>query len=279
MKENIEFSVLMSVYKNDNPEYLKIAIDSIINQTLKPNEIVLVVDGPIPDTIKSIIKEYNEKLDYLKIIYLKENGGLGKALNVGLENCTCDIVARMDSDDISLPDRFEKQINEFKKDNSLSIIGGYISEFIDNPEESIGIRKVPLEYEEFSEFIKNRNPLNHMTVMFKKQNVLDAGNYQDFHFLEDYYLWIRMFLKGFKMKNVDSILVNARVGADMYKRRGGWKYFKSCRKLQKYLLENKLITWPKYIKNVISRFIVQVLMPNSLRGFIYKKIMRKNKRF
>lgn len=275
MKENLKFSVLMSVYKNDKEEYLKLALDSIINQTLKPSEIVLVEDGPIPENIENLIKEYEKNIAFLKVIRLKENGGLGNALNVGLENCSYDIVARMDADDISVLDRFEKQIVEFEKDDTLSIVGGYISEFINNPEESIGIRQVPLTHEEISNFIKGRNPFNHMTVMFKKQSVLEAGSYQDFHFLEDYYLWIRMFLKGYKMKNIDSILVNARVGIDMYKRRGGFKYFKSCKRLQKYLLDNKLITYPKYLKNNIIRFIMQVLMPNSMRGLIYKKFARK----
>lgn len=275
MKENLKFSVLMSVYKNDKEEYLKLALDSIINQTVKPSEIVLVEDGPIPENIENLIKEYEKNIAFLKVIRLKENGGLGNALNVGLENCSYDIVARMDADDISVLDRFEKQIVEFEKDDTLSIVGGYISEFINNPEESIGIRQVPLTHEEISNFIKGRNPFNHMTVMFKKQSVLEAGSYQDFHFLEDYYLWIRMFLKGYKMKNIDSILVNARVGNDMYKRRGGFKYFKSCKRLQKYLLDNKLITYPKYLKNNIIRFIMQVLMPNNIRGFIYKKFARK----
>lgn len=275
MKENLKFSVLMSVYKNDKEEYLKLALDSIINQTVKPSEIVLVEDGPIPENIENLIKEYEKNIAFLKVIRLKENGGLGNALNVGLENCSYDIVARMDADDISVLDRFEKQIVEFEKDDTLSIVGGYISEFINNPEESIGIRQVPLTHEEISNFIKGRNPFNHMTVMFKKQSVLEAGSYQDFHFLEDYYLWIRMFLKGYKMKNIDSILVNARVGNDMYKRRGGFKYFKSCKRLQKYLLDNKLITYPKYLKNNIIRFIMQVLLPNNIRGFIYKKFARK----
>ena len=275
MRENLKFSVLMSVYKNDKEEYLKVALDSIINQTLRPNEIVIVVDGPIPENIKDLIDNYKKNLDFLKVIYLKENGGLGNALNAGLIKCSYDIVARMDADDISLKDRFEKQIKEFENDNSLSIVGGYISEFIDDPKESIGIRKVPLNNDDFSDFIKNRNPFNHMTVMFNKNRVLEVGNYQDFHYLEDYYLWIRMFLNGAKMKNIDSVLVNARVGTDMYKRRGGWKYFKSCRKLQKYLLTNKLITLPKYIKNIMIRFFIQVLTPNSLRGFIYKKFVRK----
>ena len=275
MKENLKFSVLMSVYKNDKEEYLKLALDSIINQTVKPSEIVLVEDGPIPENIENLIKEYEKNIAFLKVIRLKENGGLGNALNVGLENCSYDIVARMDADDISVTDRFEKQIVEFEKDNTLSIVGGYISEFINNLKESIGIRQVPLTHEEISNFIKGRNPFNHMTVMFKKQSVLEAGSYQDFHFLEDYYLWIRMFLKGYKMKNIDSVLVNARVGADMYKRRGGWKYYRSCRKLQKYLLNNKLISYPKYLKNIVIRFIMQVLMPNNIRGFIYKKFARK----
>lgn len=273
--ENLKFSVLMSVYKNDKAEYVKQAIGSILNQTLKPNEIIIIVDGPISDNIKKIIEEYKGKYSIFNVTYLEKNGGLGNALNIGLEKCSFDIIARMDSDDISVENRFEKQIEEFKKDNNLSIVGGYISEFIDNPNESVGIREVPLNQQEISNYIKNRNPFNHMTVMFKKQSVLEAGNYKDFFYYEDYYLWVRMFLKDMKMKNIDSILVNARVGKDMYQRRGGMKFYKSGVKFQKFLLKNKLITIPRYLYNILVRFIVQVIMPNKLRGFIYQKFARK----
>ena len=171
--EKIKFSVLMSIYKNDKKEFVQESIESIINQTVKPNEIIVVQDGPIPEEIKSLVSEY-EKYDFFKLIVLNENQGLGKALNIGLENCQYDIVARMDSDDICLEDRFEKQIKEFQKDDSLSVVGGFINEFIENPSEIIGVREVPLTNEEIIKHIKSRNPFNHMTVMFRKKDVFEC---------------------------------------------------------------------------------------------------------
>ena len=271
----IKFSVLMSVYKNDKLEFVKQSIDSILNQTLKPDEIVIVQDGPIPQEVESLILEYKNKYELFESVVLEENRGLGNALNIGLQYCSYDIVARMDADDICKNDRFEKQIKEFENDNSLSVVGGFINEFIDDVNKSEGIRVVPITHEEIVVQMKSRNPFNHMTVMFKKADVINSGNYQEFHFCEDYYLWIRMFLNGMRFKNIGEILANARVGNDMYKRRGGWKYYKSCVKLQKFLLTNKVISFPRFIKNVLTRFVIQILMPNSFRAFFYKKFARK----
>lgn len=273
--EKTKFSVLMSVYKNDKLEFVEEAIESVINQTRKPDEIVIVEDGPVPEAIQKLLQEYEAKCDYLKIVPLEKNVGLGNALNIGLDKCTYNLVARMDSDDISREDRFEKQIKEFEKDDSLSVVGGFISEFVDCKEKSIGIREVPLTNSDIAIQIKLKNPFNHMTVMFQKKDVLKAGNYQDFFYYEDYYLWIRMALKNMKFKNVDSVLVNARIGEDMYKRRGGWKYYKSGVKLQNFMLKNKLIHLPKYCYNILVRFVVQVMMPNHFRAWIYQKFARK----
>lgn len=273
--EKTKFSVLMSVYKNDKLEFVEEAIESIINQTRKPDEIVIVEDGPVPEAIQKLLQEYEAKCDYLKIVPLEKNVGLGNALNIGLDKCTYNLVARMDSDDISREDRFEKQIKEFEKDDSLSVVGGFISEFVDCKEKSVGIREVPLTNSDIAIQIKSKNPFNHMTVMFQKKDVLKAGNYQDFFYYEDYYLWIRMALKNMKFKNVDSVLVNARIGEDMYKRRGGWKYYKSGVKLQNFMLKNKLIHLPKYSYNILVRFVVQVMMPNHFRAWIYQKFARK----
>lgn len=272
----MKFSVLMSVYKNDKKEFLKTALDSVINQTIKPNEIVLVEDGPIDEDMENLIKDYEEKYDLLKVIRQKENTGLGNALRIGLQECTYDIIARMDADDISVNDRFEKQLKEFENDKELSIIGGFIEEFTDE-NTVVGLRDVPLENQEIKEYIKSRCPLNHMTVMFKKEDVLKAGNYIEWHYNEDYYLWIRMYLADCKFKNLSDILVKVRVGNEMYMRRGGYEYFKSEAKIQKFMLENKIIKFPKYVYNILLRFILQVLMPNKLRAFIFKKFARKQK--
>jgi len=269
----MKFSVSMCVYKNDNPEHFHQAIESIINQTIIPNEIVLVVDGPIPPSIDHIIKLY-EKEDFFNVIRLPENVGHGNARRTGLENCTYELVALMDADDISLPDRFEKQIQCFKEDNSLSIVGGNIEEFIGTTDNIIGVRVVPENDKEIKKYLKKRCPLNQVTVMFKVSEVEAAGGYIDWFNEEDYYLWIRMFQNNAVFKNLKDTLVYVRVGNEMYSRRGGWKYFSSEAKLQKYMLNNKIINLIEFTINVSLRFAVQVLMPNKIRGLVFAKFAR-----
>lgn len=273
---DFKFSVCMSVYKNDKPEYVDIAIQSIfIKQTIKPNEIVLVVDGPISEELESLIDSY--ALDYSEIftiIKLEKNQGLGNALRVAVEKAKYDWIARMDSDDIAISDRFEKQIAFLQENQDIDILGGQITEFIDVESNVVGVRNVPLLSKDINDYIKARCPLNHMTVMLRKDKVLAVGNYIEWHYNEDYYLWIRMFLAGCQFANLPETLVNVRVGKEMYQRRGGWKYFLSEAKLQKYMFDNKLIGLIRFMYNVLGRFVIQVLMPNKLRGFIFQKLFR-----
>jgi glycosyltransferase involved in cell wall biosynthesis len=268
------FSLTLSVYKNDNPEYFEIAINSILNQSIPPDEIVLTIDGPIPDILDNIINIYKSKIQCLNIIRLSQNRGLGIAHQIGVEHCTNSLIAMMDSDDISVPDRFEKQLKYFEKNKDVDVIGGYISEFIDNIENTVGIRNVPLNDVDIKKYLKKRCPLNHMTVMFKKESVLKSGSYQDWYFNEDYYLWCRMLLNGCKFGNIPAVLVYVRVGNDMYKRRGGWRYFRSEAKLQLFMLNNKIINVYEYLINILIRFIIQIIMPNRVRGFIFRNLMR-----
>lgn len=269
----ISFSVAMCVYEKDNPDYFIIAVDSILNQTVKPSEVVLVVDGYVPEELEAVIQNY-EKNTIFKIIWLERNQGHGKARRIGLENCKYDLVALMDADDISMPDRFEKQLAEFGKNPQICIVGGNISEFIDNPDNIIGKRIVPSRDEEIKEYLKKRCPFNQMTVMFRKKSVQKAGGYRDWYCNEDYYLWIRMMLIGCKMANVSDILVNVRVGKEMYQRRGGMRYFRSEAKLQRYMLQKKIISFPTYTANVLKRIIVQLLLPNRIRGWVFQKFAR-----
>lgn len=271
------FSVLMSVYKNDNPADFKLAVESIsINQTRKPDEIIIVVDGPIPEELKFELTKLTERISQIRTIFLKINKGLGNALRVGTEAASNEIVARMDSDDISMPDRFEREIGYLENNSDCAMVGGQISEFIGAPENVIGKREVPCDNKEIHEWMKKRCPFNHMTVAFRRSMVFKVGNYIDWHFNEDYYLWIRMSEKGYVLSNLPEVLVNVRVGEQMYARRGGWKYFKSEKGLQDYMLKKGLIGYGRYIFNVGVRFGVQVMMPNSLRAFIFKKLFRKN---
>lgn len=274
--ENLKFSVSMCTYGKDNPQWLKTAIESILNQTVKPDEVVLVVDGPVPDELDCVIKEY-EASPIFKVIRLKKNMGHGQARRIGLENCAFELVALMDSDDISVPERFSKQIECFKEDDLLDIVGGNITEFIDSPDNIVGARVVPETDAEIKEYMKKRCPMNQVTVMFKKASVDKVGGYIDWFCEEDYYLWLRMFLGGMKFANVTDNLVNVRVGKEMYGRRGGIKYFKSEARLQKFMLDNKIIGFGTYLMNVLKRLIVQVLLPNKLRGWVFKKFAREKK--
>jgi glycosyltransferase involved in cell wall biosynthesis len=272
--KKLKFSVLMSVYEHDNPVFFKEALDSVINQTRPPDEIIIVEDGIIPDEITKILLEYKNKFSFIKNIALEKNCGLGTALKKGLEHCSFEIAARMDSDDISLSDRFEKQIKYFESDETLSVLGGYIEEIDAFSLKIISRRGVPLTDAEIKKRIKSRSPFNHVSVMFKKADVLSAGSYRKFNLFEDYDLWVRMSAKGFKMQNLSEVLVLVRIDRNMYKRRGGWKYFKSNKALQDELLKLKIISFAQYIFNILVRFSVQVLMPNSIRSVFYKKILR-----
>ena len=273
--QNSKFSVSICVYNGDDAKNFDTAMGSIFSQTVVPDEVVLVVDGPVNGHIDEVIKKYENASEALKVIRLGENLGHGNARREGLSNCTYDLVAIMDADDICLPDRFEKQLNAFVDDDSLDIVGGNITEFIGEPDNIVGKRIVPQSDEDIKEYLKTRCPMNLVTVMLKKSSVQAVGGFIDWYCEEDYYLWARMFMANQKFKNISDVLVNVRVGEDMYRRRGGIKYFKSEAKFQKYLLDNKIISFGTYFVNVAKRVIVQVLMPNSIRGFVFKKFARE----
>lgn len=272
-----KFSIITSVYKNDKPEFVRGALDSmLVHQGVKPNEIVLIQDGPVPEDLAAVLTEYESKYpEVMHVIRLAKNGGLGNALKLGVENAKYDLCARMDSDDICLPDRFEKQLAYLEAHPECDIVGGQMTEFIDTPDNIVGRREVPLTNKEIYEFMKSRCALNHVTVMFRKEAVLKAGNYQDWFWNEDYYLWVRMMMAGCKFANIPDVAVNVRSGADQYARRGGKKYFDSEIGIKKLMLEKGMITRKEYIINYIQRFIIQLLLPNSVRGWVFRTFARK----
>lgn len=270
--DNYNFSVAMCVYNGDDPIWFRTAMESVFNQSLVPNEVVLVVDGPVNDGINAVIAGF-ENTALVKVIRLEENLGHGIARRTGFQNCSYDLIALMDADDICTHDRFEKQIQVFK-DYDVDVAGGNIAEFIGDVDNIVAYRVVPQNDEEIKQYIKYRCPFNQMTVMMKKDMYDIAGGYLDWYCDEDYYLWLRMLLKNAKFYNIQDILVNVRVGEDMYKRRGGIRYFRSEAKLQKYMLKEKIINQFDYIINVAKRFIVQVMLPNNIRGFVFKHLAR-----
>lgn len=268
---NNHFSVLMSVYVKERPAWLEDALNSVFKQTVSPSQVVLVCDGPLTAELDGVIDKFKDKLT---LIRLEKNGGLGAALNEGLKHCSYDLVARMDSDDIALPDRFEKQLKAFEQDKDLAVLSGAIREIDSETKEEVSFRRLPQSDGEIKKFLKTRCPFNHMAVMFRKKAVLDCGSYLPLHFMEDYYLWARMAAKDCKFGNLADILVNARTDKNLFERRGGWKYFKSNKAISDKLLELGLISYPTYLFNLIVRFCVQVLMPNKVRSLFYKKALR-----
>ncbi len=270
------YSVLMSVYRKDNPKYFKEAIESILNQTIQTNDFILVCDGPLNEEIESVIKEMEEKMkDRLQIIRLKKNRGLGNALNIGLKHCKNELIARMDSDDISRPDRCENQLLIFQKYPDVSICSGIIEEFTISPQIIDSIRKPPENNEEIRRFAKKRCPYNHPCVMYKKSEVEKAGGYIGLYLMEDYYLWVRMILNNAKGYNIQTPILWMRGGNSMYKRRGGIKYIKSQLFLFNYMYKMKFISVMDYIESVISRFISGI-MPAIMRRYFFKKFLRVN---
>lgn len=272
-----QFSVCISVYKNDDCNFLRLAVESVTTkQTIKPSEVILIVDGPVPEEISKTVKFLEtEQPNLFKTIWIPENVGLGLALQTGIEISSNEIVMRMDSDDISTPDRFEKQLKHLKEHPDVAVCGGQITEFINDPQNIVGKRICPCSDEAIKQYMKKRCGFNHMTVALRRSKVLEAGNYQSWFWNEDYYLWIRMMLAGCKFANLPDTLVNVRVGKAMYARRGGWKYFKSEKDIQKLMYENHIISWPRYFLNVLLRWGVQVAMPNRLRGWLFQKLLRK----
>lgn len=267
------FSVLMSLYAKERPEYLRQSLDSVFSQTLMPDEVIIVEDGPLTPDLYKVLDEYEASHPTIKRVPLPVNGGLGRALNEGLKHCSCELVARMDTDDISYPDRFRKQITFMESHSEIDIISGWLNEFEESPANPRTLKKVPASHTEIAEYIKSRNPLNHPAVMFRKAAVENVGGYQHFPLFEDYYLWARMLRAGARFANIQEPILYFRTSPDMFRRRGGWKYACDSAKFQFTLHRLGIIGLCTAIKSSLLRGGVYI-MPNSVRAFIYARILR-----
>ena len=268
------YSVLMSVYHKEKPEYLEQAIASIQAQTLPTDDFVLVCDGPLNAVLDTVIaKKQQEMGETLNVVRLAKNSGLGNALNEGIKHCKNELVARMDSDDIAYQDRCEKQIAVFYAHPEVSVCSGIVEEFTSTPDVVDAKRVPPEAHEEIVEFAKKRNPFNHPCVMYKKSAVEAVGSYQDFYLLEDYYLWLRMLMAGYQGYNIQEPLLHMRAGSDMYLRRAGWKYAKTQARLFKFMKKQGFIGVGQYIKSCVIRS-GSALAPNWLRKLMFERILR-----
>ena len=265
----IEYSVLMSVYIKEKAENLEESVLSMLNQSVRPSDFVIICDGPLTKDLDDYIDQVSIKHpDLFQVIRLQENQGLGNALKIGIEKCKFDIIARMDSDDIALPKRCEVQLDAMIKHNA-DIVSASVSEFDSQTGEIYATKRVPETHEEVLKYVKRGNPFNHPCTVLRRSAVQHAGGYQPFYLLEDYFLWIRMLSNGAIGYNVPDTLLQMRAGRHMYERRGGWQYFLSNIKLQKELLQRRMIGPLRYFINICKRFVSQVLLPGRVRSFAY----------
>ena len=258
--DNIKFSVLMPVYYKDDPVFFEMALHSIFtDQTVKPSEIVIIVDGPVEIGLQLILDKWDASMDGLvTICQLPANVGLWNALQLGLKLCKHDLVARMDSDDISRRDRFEIQLSCFITNPTLDVCGSNIVEFVDDLEAVSGVRKLPVGSAEIAKFALHRNPINHPSVMFKRSRVIEVGGYLDMPCFEDYYLWVRCIMSGYLLHNVQENLVFMRAGKPQILRRSGLVYAKHEYKFLNHLLEIGFLKSSTFFPQVVVKFIFRL---------------------
>lgn len=268
------YSVLMSVYVKDRPVFLDEAVRSMVEQTVPFTDMVLVCDGPLNQELDAVIDHWQSRLgERLRVHRLPVNGGLARALREGLPLCRCEVVARMDSDDIARPGRCELQLTTLIE-GDLDLVGGCIAEFDQSPGDMGSVRDVPLDAEDIRAFARSRNPFNHMTVMFRRRAVEAAGGYRDVHLLEDYDLWVRMIMKGCRCANVPEVVVDARTGEGMYSRRSSLAYLRAQRGFFRHLREVGFISRSQEKRAVLARAAAAAL-PAGLVKRSYNLLLRR----
>lgn len=271
----MKYSFLMSVYYKEKPKYLQLSIDSMINQTVKPDEIIIVKDGKLTKELNSVIDNYyNKNKKLFTIVELKENVGLGLALNEGIKKSRNQLIARMDSDDICKPNRCEKQLKKIKDNPELSIVGAWVDEFFDDPQIINSTRTVPCRYEEIYEFAKKRSAFNHPVVMYKKASVLENGGYSDLRRNQDVDLFGRMLYSGCKAENLNESLLWFRSNNDLAKRRKSWENTKSYINTIKRFWMMGYSSFSDYLIVAVAQ-VAMFLLPVKMQHWVYKNFLRK----
>jgi len=268
----MKFSVLMSVYQRESPDHLRQCLDSLVIQTLPADEVVIVEDGPLGERLDAIVAEYRSCLPIVPVA-LARHVGLGSALRAGLAKCSGEYVARMDSDDICVAERFESQVAFLDGNRQVDVVGSAIEEFDIDCKAPRSIRRLPASGRALMRFAKFRNPLNHMTAMFRRASVLAAGSYQHFPGFEDYHLWARMLTRGSRLHNMQEIFVRARCGDGLQNRRGGIRYLKQDVAFQLFLYRMGLVAASGCLRNIVMRAPVR-LAPRAVRAMCYKLFLR-----
>jgi O104-antigen biosynthesis beta-1,3-galactosyltransferase len=268
----VNLSVLMATYARDNPAHLVEALDSLLAQTAPADEVVLVEDGPIPPSLAATIEAYRGRLPLVSV-RLEQNSGIGAALRTGLLQCRADLVARMDADDICVPLRFERQLAFLEQHREVDVVGGAIAEFLQDRSKVIAVRRPPENGEKLVAFAKLRCPLNHMTVMFRKDKVLRAGSYQAAPPFEDYHLWLRLLMDGCGLWNLQDVLVLARCGNGLQQRRGGLEYVRREFRFVRMMKQMGFLSALESARYLALHAPVR-LIPPFVRGYIYQRWLR-----
>lgn len=274
---NLKFSVLIPVYTKENPLFLELSLRSILDeQTVIPDEVVIVEDGPITTALKNVLNDFETRYTtIIKRYKLKKNQGMGVAMNYGLERATFEWIARMDSDDIAVPNRFELQLKFLNENPSIDVLGSSIEEFNIKPGDLRRVRSLPPENDEIISLMKYRNPLNHMTVFYRKDIAIRAGGYWLHRYFEDYNLWYEMWKIGAKFHNLNENLVLVRVGNNMVGRRSGYGYFNIEKILLRKFFTDRFVTAFQYRYLILLKFTLRVLPTSMLKTF-YKYFLRKS---
>ena len=267
-------SVLMSTYHKDDPAHLVEALESLLKQTRPADEVVVVEDGPIRPALQAAINNYRDRLP-LVTVQLERNSGIGAALHAGLLRCRGEIVARMDADDICVPERFERQLMFLEQHSDVDVVGGAIAEFFEDPSDVAAIRRPPQAGKELRAFAKLRNPMNHMTVMFRKEKILRAGSYQATPPFEDYHLWILLLMDECELWNLQDVLVMARCGNGLQERRGGLQYVRREAQFVKTMKTMGFLSTLECAKYIAVHTPVRIIPP-SIRGLIYRRYLRES---
>lgn len=267
----MKFSVLLSLYYKESPDFLRQSLESVFAQTLPPDEVVLVEDGPLTTELYKVVNEFQVCHPEMKIVKLEKNGGLGNALNIGLRYCSYDLVARMDTDDVCKPNRFEKQLAYMNEHNEIAVCSAWIDEFEGNVSNAKSTRKLPEMHEAIYKYGKKRCPINHPCAMYRKHLVQSNGGYQDFP--EDYPLWVKMLMTRCKFYNIQESLLFFRVSPNMFQRRGGGKYARKEMKMLMSFYKVGYINIRELLESIFIRMTVRSI-PNNIRGYIYKHLLR-----
>jgi glycosyltransferase involved in cell wall biosynthesis len=272
ISSNNSFSVLMAVYHKDDPDFLRIALESVYANTLKPDAVVLVKDGPVGESISNVINEFVINKNF-SLIELEVNRGLANALNAGLSTIHTKYTIRADADDFNHPDRFEQLIEKLQK--GYDLVGSSIKE-VDKFGQFLAIRRCPASEQEIRQFIRKRNPFNHMSVAFRTEVVISAGGYPSIHLKEDYALWASLVSRNYKVCNIETVLVDATAGTEMFQRRGGVRYALAEIDLQRHLIKCGLKSHFSAVIDGVMRSAI-FLAPNAIREFVYLRFLREQK--